>query len=169
MIFVTLGTHRDPMPRLINALSGLSADQLVVQHGTSPPPARAARTVAFMSFDEMLACFEAADVVVTHAGVGSVLSATRVGHSPIVVPRLRRLGEHVDDHQVELTRALAERRMVRPVWEVEDLPGAVAAYPARNARAPQGVERPIHVAVREALRGEGPTKRIGRRPRARLR
>lgn len=150
MIFVTVGTHRDPMPRLIAALEDLPAGELVVQYGTSPQPAAAARTVAFMPFDDMFACFDAADVVVTHAGVGSVLTAMRVGHTPIVVPRRHSLGEHVDDHQAELTRALAERKAVLPVWDLSQLSRAVAAYPTRRVAAPQ-VERPIHAAVRQAL------------------
>ena len=153
MIFAALGTHRDPMSRLIEALESLPSDELVVQHGFSPPPQRARCAVGFMPFDEMVACFEAADVVITHAGVGSVLSAVRAGHAPIVVPRLRRLGEHVDDHQVEFARALAQHRAVRPVWDVRKLPDAVASYPARrDVYAVEG-ELPLHHAVRAALRG----------------
>ncbi len=57
-----------------------------------------------MSFPEMLAKFASADVVVTHAGVRSILLATNAGHVPIVVPRLKDLGEHVDDHQMDLIR-----------------------------------------------------------------
>lgn len=154
MIFATVGTHRDPMSRLIRALESLPFDELVVQHGFSPQPQRARRAVAFMPFDEMVACFEAANVVITHGGVGSVLSAVRAGHTPIVVPRLRRLGEHVDDHQVELTRALAEHGAVRPLWEVRDLPEAVASYPPRRDPSIHAGELPIHDAVRAALRGE---------------
>ncbi len=141
------------MSRLIGALESLPVDELVVQHGFSPRPQSARRAVAFMPFDEMVACFEAANVVITHAGVGSVLSAVRAGHTPIVVPRLRRLGEHVDDHQVELTRALAERRVVRPLWDIRELPEAVASYPTRRDPCFHDSELPIHDAVRAALRG----------------
>ena len=142
------------MSRLIGALESLPFDELVVQHGFSPRPQRARRAVAFMPFDEMVACFEAANVVITHAGVGSVLSAVRAGHTPIVVPRLRRLGEHVDDHQVELTRALAEHRAVTPVWDVRELPEAVASYPVRRDPYTHDGELAIHYAVGAALRGE---------------
>lgn len=142
------------MSRLIGALESLPFDELVVQHGFSPRPERARRAVAFMPFDEMVAWFETANVVITHAGVGSVLSAVRAGHTPIVVPRLRRLGEHVDDHQVELTRALAEHRAVRPLWDVRELPEAVASYPSPRDPYIQEGELPIHKAVRTALRGK---------------
>lgn len=53
-----------------------------------------------------------ADVVVTHAGVGSALAAMRAGRRAIYVPRRRRHGEHVDDHQVEMARELNRRGLV---------------------------------------------------------
>ena len=150
MIFVTVGTHSAPMTRLIDALDDLPADQLVVQHGNAPAPRRAREAAAFMPFGDMLERFAAAEVVVTHAGVGSVLCATRAGHTPLVVPRLRRHGEHVDDHQVELAEALEQSGAVVAVWDLEELPAAVASAPARRPPEEQG-ERPLHAAVRDEL------------------
>jgi UDP-N-acetylglucosamine transferase subunit ALG13 len=138
------------MTRLIEALDGLPADELVVQHGHAPPPRRARESVTFMAFGDMLERFEAADVVITHAGVGSVLCATRAGHTPLVVPRLRRLGEHVDDHQVELAEALEQAGSVVAVWDLGELAAAVASAPPRRPPAEQG-ERRLHAAVREQL------------------
>lgn len=150
MIFVTLGTHHQPFPRLIEALAKLPADDLVVQHGHSDPPAHARESVAFLDFGAMLDRMRSADVVVTHAGVGSILLARREGHTPIVVPRLHARGEHVDDHQVDLTEALSEQGKVIPVWESTDLAGVVASAPQRQApRPPQ--PGPLHDAVRDAL------------------
>jgi len=153
VIFVTVGTHQQPFARLLAALSGLPPGELVVQHGYGPAPAGVARAVAFMSFSEMTEQFEAADAVVTHAGVGSILFAMRVGHTPIAVPRYSRYGEHVDDHQVELTRALAERGHVVALWQGEDLAAKLADAPPRRP-APETGDRPIHAAVRAAMWGE---------------
>ena len=50
-----------------------------------------------------------ADVVISHAGCGSALTALKVGKCPILVPRAPALGEVIDDHQTELAVALAER------------------------------------------------------------
>jgi UDP-N-acetylglucosamine transferase subunit ALG13/CelD/BcsL family acetyltransferase involved in cellulose biosynthesis len=151
VIFVTLGTHGQPFGRLIRALDALPSAELVVQHGHSPAPAGALRAVPFMPFSEVLEHIDAADTVITHAGVGSILCATRAGHTPIVVPRLELHGEHVDDHQVELTGALADRGMVVPAWELDRLAETVSTVPSRRARAVQS-ERPIHSAVGAAIR-----------------
>ncbi len=156
MIFVTLGTHGQPFGRLIRALDALPSAELVVQHGHSPAPAGVVRAAPFMPFSEVLEHIDAADTVITHAGVGSILCATRAGHTPVVVPRLERHGEHVDDHQVELTEALADRGMVVPAWELDRLTETVSAVPGRRSRAVQS-ERPIHSAVRAAIRPRAPS------------
>jgi UDP-N-acetylglucosamine transferase subunit ALG13 len=150
VIFVTLGTHHQPFTRLTDALAALPADELVVQHGHSPAPAGVREAIAFLDFGSMLERVREADVVVTHAGVGSILLARREGHTPVVVPRLHRHGEHVDDHQVELTEALAGDGKVIAVWEPAELAAAVAAAPGRGDRRPLAAG-PLHAAVREAL------------------
>ncbi|MGY1834639.1 glycosyltransferase [Blastococcus sp. SYSU DS0510] len=60
-------------------------------------------------FDRLVA---ESDVFVTHAGVGTLLRALELGVRPVVVPRLAERGEHVDDHQVQVARELAERDLV---------------------------------------------------------
>ncbi len=153
MIFATVGTHQQAFERMIDGLERLpEPGQLVVQYGYARPPRGVGRAVDFMSFAEMEASFAAADAVITHAGVGSILCARHAGHLPVVVPRLSQLGEHVDDHQVELTRALAERGEVVPVWEGEEIAAALAKAPPRSPRpiAGDSVDR-LAAAVREEL------------------
>lgn len=151
MIFVTVGTHQQPFDRLLGALPRLGAEELVVQCGYGHPPAGIA-AVPFMPFEDIVAGMRRAERVVTHAGVGTVLLAIRYGHTPVVVPRLRRHAEHVDDHQVEFTRALADLGRVVPLWDVDDLPSVVAAAPSRgDSRVPRPVS--LHASVRAALEG----------------
>jgi UDP-N-acetylglucosamine transferase subunit ALG13 len=150
VLYVTVGTHQQPFQRLLDALAELPADELVVQFGHGSAPPGVAHATAFMSFSEALHYISEADAVVTHAGVGSILSARRYGHVPVVVPRLRRYGEHVDDHQAELTRALAVEGLVVPVWDTDHLAKALDPVPPRGARLPVpsgGLQR----AVRGAL------------------
>ena len=157
MIFVTVGSSHIPFRRLIDALGALPVDELVVQHGPADAPPAAGRAVPFMPFAEVLEYVEAADVVISHAGVGSITCALRAGHTPLVVPRLKRYGETVDDHQVELVDALAADGRIVAVRDPATLAGAVADAPAR--RPPLAVtERPIHAAVRAALYGRAPRK-----------
>lgn len=148
MIFVTVGTHHQPFKRLLDALNQLG-DELVVQYGPGEPPA-AQHAEPFMPFDEMLERFREADTVITHAGVGSIICASREGHVPLVVPRRHDLGEHVDDHQVELTRALAQRGSVVAVWDVDTLAETVTSAPSRRPVS-EAVEPALCPSVRNAL------------------
>jgi UDP-N-acetylglucosamine transferase subunit ALG13 len=155
VILVTVGTHHQPFTRLIQAVPTLPSDELVVQYGHSPAPARrsAREAIPFLAYDRLAALMDAADVVVTHAGVGSVLTAVRMGHTPIVVPRLERFDEHVDDHQVELTQTLEETGRVIAVWEMDDLAATVASVPPRGEACVTG-SADLHTAVRDACLGD---------------
>lgn len=53
-----------------------------------------------------------ADVVVSHAGVGNILSALNAGAATVVVPRRAVHDEHVDDHQSAFAKAMADRGLV---------------------------------------------------------
>jgi UDP-N-acetylglucosamine transferase subunit ALG13 len=136
VIFATVGSHPTyRFDRFLEALDALPGEELVVQHGPAPAPPRAGLAVPWMSFPEFIDQLGRAEKVVGHAGAGTILSAARAGHVPVVVPRLRRFGETVDDHQLELGRALAASGGVILVEDLSRLAEAVAAAPARVAGA----------------------------------
>jgi UDP-N-acetylglucosamine transferase subunit ALG13 len=150
VIFATVGTHQDGFPRFLRALETLDGEELVVQHGHGAPPRNATVAEPFLPFSEMLRYFESADAVITHAGVGSILLAIRHGHVPVAVPRLKRHGEHVDDHQSALAERLQEQGRIRVVWDEASLSEAVRGLPPRGG-AEQLPRTGLHAAVRDAL------------------
>ncbi len=156
MIFATVGSTQFPFDRMIRALDRLPGAQLWVQHGPVSPPPGAAEARAFMEFPEVIEHMEAADVVVCHAGAGSILCAFRAGHTPVVVPRLAVHSETVDDHQLELARALAADGRVIAVEDPATLAEAVASAPPRRAIEGNDDLLPIQLAVREAIAGPRP-------------
>ena len=151
MIFVTVGTHHDPFERLLDALSSLDRSELIVQYGSGRRPAGVAEAEPFMPFDRMLEHFRDAEKVITHAGVGSILCATRAGHTPLIAPRRRDLGEHVDEHQVELTRALQARGGVVGIWDMDELAALLSTAPSRDRDASPSADSPLFGAVSRAL------------------
>ena len=114
-VVVTLGGHeafgfRRLVERLIAILPG--GAEVLWQTGSTdvqdlPIAARAALPAA-----ELRAAMSAADVVVGHAGVGTVLDALDQGKRPVIVPRDPAHGEHVDGHQLDLAADLARRGIV---------------------------------------------------------
>jgi UDP-N-acetylglucosamine transferase subunit ALG13 len=127
MIFVTVGTNEAQFDRILRAVAGLRTDErLVIQHGhTSPVDVPQADLVDFLSFEEMNETIRRARVVVTHAGVGSVMVALANAKRPIVVPRRKAFGEAVDDHQLQLGRRFADADLVTLVESPQDLAEAV--------------------------------------------
>jgi UDP-N-acetylglucosamine transferase subunit ALG13 len=128
-VLVTVGTNEAPFDRLLEALAGLepAGERVIVQHGPSTVRPRGAECIDFLPFERLDALMRSARVVVCHAGIGSVAVALAHGRRPIVVPRLHRHGEAVDDHQVHFARRLAAAGLATVVEELEQLPALIGA------------------------------------------
>ena len=130
MIFVTVGTNETPFDRLLLAVAELpllGGEELVVQHGSSKIQPIGAQLSAFLPFERLTAEVQRARVVVTHAGVGSVIVAVANGRRPVVMPRLRRHGEAVDDHQLAFAWRFERMGLVTVVETRDQLEAAVRA------------------------------------------
>jgi UDP-N-acetylglucosamine transferase subunit ALG13 len=112
-VFVTLGTLGFPFVGLLERLRTILPPTVAVTVQDGTGAARfdwpGAAVTSMMTLEELRSAMKAADVVVAHAGIGSALVALEAGRMPILVPRLQSRGEHVDDHQVQTCRNLADR------------------------------------------------------------
>lgn len=145
MILVTVGTHL-PFERLTRSAAAIATatdERVVVQVGGEQGEPSIER-LGVVPFEELVALVRSARVVVTHAGVGSIITCLRNGKTPIVVPRRARFGEAADDHQVAFSRRLAEAGMVELVEDPADLGAAVASH-----RASSGLPTPSNRLVQE--------------------
>lgn len=138
-LFVTLGTIRGyAFHSLVDRILelGLADERTVWQLGDTRPkaelPGQVYEELPASEFERLTA---EADVVITHAGVGTVLGLLDRGIAPVVVPRRRARGEHVDDHQHQLVRLLAMAGVGFAV-EVDDLTADVVATAAEAAVEP---------------------------------
>lgn len=137
MIFVTTGTC-EPFDRLLRNVDALGLEEdLVVQHGVSAVRPARALCIEFLPFDDLVEYVKAARVVITHAGVGSILVSLANGKHPIVVPRLREHGDAVDDHQLPLAERLAGAGLVSVAYDERTLRETLAALPPSSAASPR--------------------------------
>lgn len=112
MILVTVGMHSQPFDRLVRAADGLAtiaSETVLIQRGVSRYATTSSASFDFTDELGMAACLSGARVVVAHGGAGSILAALGAGKPLVLVPRLKRFGECLDDHQLELVEALAEQ------------------------------------------------------------
>jgi len=128
MIFVILGTQKFQMNRLLKLLDNLIADNkidesVVAQIGLSdyePQHMKFYRTIEKKLFDNLIS---EADLIITHGGVGAIISALKQKKPVIVCPRIAKFGEQVDDHQWEIARSFENKGYVRCYYdENDDLP-----------------------------------------------
>jgi UDP-N-acetylglucosamine transferase subunit ALG13 len=113
---VTVGTDHHRFDRLMDWLERWNAAdpgavRWTAQYGSSRPLA-GADGFGMKPREELLDLLRAADLVVTQGGPGGIMDSRECGTVPIVVPRLARLDEVVDDHQVAFARQLASRGLV---------------------------------------------------------
>lgn len=161
MIFATVGTHEDPFDRLVGALdtlveTGVLTEPVVIQTGYSRVQPRRCEAHALLPYDRVQELMRAARIVVTHGGPASIVQVFAHGKVPVVVPRQRRFGEHVDDHQVLFSRRVADRVLV--VLDIAELGPTLTEYDRRVAGlrgGDVGPERARRFATRlDALCGE---------------
>jgi beta-1,4-N-acetylglucosaminyltransferase len=144
VIYVTLGTMFLGFHRLVRAADAIAADtdeQVVVQCDQAVAPPRYAAWFRCLPHGAVLELQRHARVVVAHAGIGATLDALHTGRPLILVPRLKRYGEHMNDHQLDIAEAVARRGWGRAVRDVADLKALCTAPPApprsyTPARAP---------------------------------
>lgn len=106
MIFVTVGTHEQQFNRLIKKIDQLKKDghvkdDVFIQTGFSDYIPESCDWKKFLSYEEMIQKIKDAKIVITHGGPSSFILPLQYGKTPIVVPRMKKYDEHVNDHQVE--------------------------------------------------------------------
>ena len=156
MIFLTVGTQL-PFDRLVSAVDDWAAPghEVVAQIGNSRLQPRHLRCKAFMSAGEFRDCFHAADVIVAHAGMGTILTGLDLGKPVVVVPRLAAFGEHRNDHQLATVEQLQRFPLVRPVHDVTRLGEALddASVPHREAGPGGAVSTVLIDAIKNFVTG----------------
>ncbi|MCI8427287.1 MAG: glycosyl transferase [Lachnospira sp.] len=117
MIFVILGTQKFQLNRLLKALDKLCENKTITEeifaqigHSNYHP-----KNYLYTNFLDRLV-FEKkmkdSSLVITHGGVGSIITAINEKKPIIVFPRLKKYKEHVDDHQLEIARAFSKKNYV---------------------------------------------------------
>lgn len=123
MIFVTIGTQLpfDRLIRIIDKLAPQLDEEIVAQVykcGFSP---QNIKTVDFLAPDEFNVLFDKARLIISHAGMGTILSALQKEKPIIVFPRIAALGEHRNEHQLATARKFKEMGTVNVAMNEEEL------------------------------------------------
>jgi UDP-N-acetylglucosamine transferase subunit ALG13 len=116
MILVTVGTEQYPFNALLDWVGALMQagfiapeEEVIVQYGACTRLPDRVKVYQRLPETEFKALVAEARLVIAHCGEGTALLLKTFNVPYILVPRTQRLGEHVDDHQLEMAAALEQQ------------------------------------------------------------
>lgn len=145
MIFVTVGTHEQPFNRLIRKIDELKRDgiikeEVIMQIGYSTYEPKYCRWSKLLPYSEMVKNVKDARIVITHGGPASFIMPLQIGKVPIVVPRQKEFDEHVNNHQVDFSKAVEDRMgIIITVTDINKLEEMITNYNNYIKKMNQGI------------------------------
>lgn len=103
-----------------------------------------------------------ADLVIAHAGIGSIVEALSHARPILIMPRRHDLREHVNDHQLETVRRFASRDGVTVAMDPDEIAPALDAFVGGTAAPPTlgpDADESLIAAIRDTIHGKGPARR----------
>jgi len=151
MIFLTVGTQF-PFSRLVKAVDeaimhGLIEEEIWAQIGQSSyQPHNFKKSTKFLEkhiYDQWM---QEASKVISHAGIGSITMALDEAKPLLVMPRLRKYGEVVNNHQVDIAHKFEQCGYLLAAYNVEEMPEKIQSLKSflpqqRNTQADKVAER----------------------------
>lgn len=126
MILVTLGTQDKPFDRLIRAVekqidNGTIKDDVIVQAGVTQYKSDKMNIVDYIPIDDFDDIIKKADLIISHAGVGSIITGLKYNKKVIATARLKKYGEHVNDHQIQILDNFSENGYILKLEDFDRL------------------------------------------------
>ena len=126
MIFVTLGTQDKSFHRLLEAIDksiekGEIKEKVIVQAGYTKYESKNMEIVDQISQEEFNKLMSRCSLLITHGGVGSILTAIKKGKKVIAAPRLKKYKEHTNDHQKQIIKELESQGYILALRDFNQL------------------------------------------------
>ena len=132
MILVMLGTQNNSFHRLLEEVDkllneGKIKEEVIIQAGYTKyqPQNEKMKVLDFVPKEELEKLQEKASFIITHGGVGSIITSLEKGKKVIAVPRIHEYGEHVNNHQKEIVEKFNKNGNIIGIKSVEELEQAL--------------------------------------------
>lgn len=125
-VFVSVGTQKFPFDRLLKlaeqaAQAGGPKDQYFAQSGFCNYTPQCITCKPFLQKEEFEQQIQDCDLLIVHGGVGTIITALKYQKKVVVIPRLGKYGEHVDNHQMQIARSFEQKGLVLCYREGDDI------------------------------------------------
>lgn len=126
MILITLGTQDKEFTRLLDQVQkeidkGNIKDKVVVQAGYTKYESKDMEIFDLIDREKFSELISSCDLLITHGGVGSIITGLQNNKKVIVAPRLSKYNEHMNDHQIQITENFSRMKYILPLYENDDL------------------------------------------------
>ena len=126
MILVMLGTQNNSFERLLKELDRLKEkkiikEKIIVQAGYTKYDSKNLEVFDFIDKDKLNEYQSEADIIITHGGVGSIVSSLLKDKKVIAVPRLKEYEEHVNNHQKDIVESFSNNGYIIGINDVKEL------------------------------------------------
>lgn len=127
MILITLGTQDKPFYRLLEAVqkqldNKVINEEVIVQAGCSSDfKSKDMKIFDLIPMDEFDKMIEKCDILITHGGVGSIITGLKNNKKVIAAARLEKYKEHVNDHQLQIIENFSNSGYILPLDNFDDL------------------------------------------------
>ena len=130
MIFVVLGTQDKSFERLLKKIDeqiqkGNIKDKVIVQAGSTKYISDNMEILDLIPMKKFNYYIKKSKYIITHGGVGTILDSLKMGKKIIAVPRLKKYGEHENDHQLEIINQFAKDGYIIPCEDLNKLDEAL--------------------------------------------
>ena len=127
MIFVTLGTQDKPFKRLLDYLENSDIkDEIIVQNGFTEYESNKLKLFKYLDKDDFDNYLKKADLIICHAGVGTIVNCLKNDKKVLAVPRLSKYGEHQNDHQLQIANAYFQKSYILVMNDNDDFDEKIA-------------------------------------------
>jgi len=155
LIFVTVGTWRSGYDRLVEAVdelvgSGVITEEVIAQTGYSSYKPKHMTVMEFCSPMEFRDLIGKARLVISHAGMGTIIETVQLLKPLVAVPRRKSLGEVDDEHQFATAKQLEKEGKILVAYELNELPGKLKEAEDFNPAKGESSEGILH-AVKEII------------------
>ena len=126
MILVTLGTQDKQFSRLLEKLEqlkkqGIISEEIIVQAGCTKFKSENMKIIDMVPIDEFSKLIDSCELLITHGGVGSIITGLRKNKKIIAVPRLKEYKEHENNHQVQIIKKFSQKNYLLDGSELDKL------------------------------------------------
>lgn len=126
LILVSLGTQDKSFHRLLEAIDKAIdekyiKEEVIVQAGYTKYQSKNMTSFDLIAKDEFEKLLSDCNILITHGGIGTILQALKEGKKVIAASRLKKYGEHLNDHQKQIVGEFAKAGYIIELKDFDEL------------------------------------------------